>query len=171
MELPNGVGKHDDYAITITRNFLAGALHKLLWQTLTQSSDPELAAIAARATKEAGAHWRHASEWMVRLGDGTEESRARCGVALATLWRYVPEFFVADAVDEQAQTTGLGPSWHVLEASWREEMDAILSAAELQVPEASKFLSTGKQGVHSEHMGYLLAEMQYLQRAYPGGAW
>ena len=166
VELPRG-----DFAFTVLRNVMVATLLKLLWERLQESSDEEVSAIAGKAIKEARYHQQHAADWIVRLGDGTEESRARCGVALATLWRYVPEFFVADAVDEQAQATGLGPSWHVLEASWREEMGAILSAAELQAPQASKFLSTGKQGVHSEHMGYLLAEMQTLQRSFPGGVW
>ena len=108
MELPNGVGKHDDYAITITRNFLAGALHKLLWQALSQSSDPELAAIAARATKEAGAHWRHASEWMVRLGDGTELSHQRMQAALDRLWPYTEEFWTPDPIEKAVAAAGIG---------------------------------------------------------------
>lgn len=166
VELPRG-----DFAFTVLRNAMASTLLKLLWERLQSSSDAEVSAIAGKAIKEARYHQQHAADWVVRLGGGTEESRARCEAALEALWRYVPELFAADAVDAHAQTSGLGPGWDALEATWRDEMGAILSAAELQAPQASKFLSTGKHGVHSEHMGYLLAEMQTLQRSYPGGVW
>lgn len=166
VELPRG-----DFAFTVLRNAMVATLLKLLWERLQESSDAEVAAIAGKAIKEARYHQQHAADWVVRLGDGTDESRKRMQAALAELWRYVPELFAADAVDAHAQTTGLGPGWDALEATWREEMAAILQAAELQAPAASAFLSTGKQGVHSEHMGFLLAEMQTLQRSFPGGAW
>lgn len=166
VELPRG-----DFAFTVLRNAMVATLLKLLWERLQASNDAEVSAIAGKAVKEARYHQQHAADWVVRLGGGTQESRARCESALATLWRYVPEFFAADAIDAHAQTSGLGPGWDALEAAWREEMGVILSAAELEEPEASKFRSTGKQGVHSEHMGYLLAEMQALQRSFPGGAW
>ena len=171
MELPNGVGKHDDYAITITRNFLAGALHKLLWQTLTQSSDPELAAIAARATKEAGAHWRHASEWMVRLGDGTELSRQRMQAALDRLWPYTEEFWTPDPVEQAVAAAGIGAATASLRADWDAMIDDVLARATLARPRASEFRSTGKLGSHSEHLGFLLAEMQSLARQHPGASW
>ena len=166
VELPRG-----DFAFTVLRNAMVATLLKLLWERLRESSDAEVSAIAGKAIKEARYHQQHAADWVVRLGGGTEESRARCEAALDILWRYVPELFAADAVDAHAQTSGLGPGWDALEASWREEMSAILAAAELEAPEMSKFLSTGKQGVHSEHMGFLLAEMQTLQRSFPGGVW
>ena len=166
VELPRG-----DFAHTVLRNAMVATLLKLLWERLQESSDAEVAAIAGKAIKEARYHQQHAADWVVRLGDGTEESRKRMQTALSELWRYAPELFAADAVDAHAQTTGLGPGWDALEAEWREEMGSILQAAELQAPAASAFLSTGKQGVHSEHMGYLLAEMQTLQRSFPGGAW
>ncbi len=166
VELPRG-----DFAFTVLRNAMVATLLKLLWERLQDSSDAEVSAIAGKAIKEARYHQQHAADWVVRLGGGTDESRARCEAALATLWRYVPELFAADSVDAHAQTSGLGPSWGALEVTWREEMSAILAAAELDAPETTQFLSTGKNGVHSEHMGFLLAEMQTLQRSFPGGAW
>ena len=166
VELPRG-----DFAFTVLRNAMVATLLKLLWERLQDSSDAELSAIAGKAIKEARYHQQHAADWVVRLGDGTDESRQRMQAALADLWRYAPELFAADAVDAHAQTTGLGPGWDALEAVWREEMASILLAAELEAPAPSAFLSTGKQGVHSEHMGFLLAEMQTLQRSFPGGAW
>ena len=171
MELPNGVGKHDDYAITITRNFLAGALHKLLWQALSQSSDPELAAIAARATKEAGAHWRHASEWIVRLGDGTELSQQRMQAALDRLWPYTEEFWSPDPIEQAVSAAGIGVATASLRADWDAMIDDVLVRATLARPRASEFRSTGKLGSHSEHLGFLLAEMQSLARQHPGASW
>jgi ring-1,2-phenylacetyl-CoA epoxidase subunit PaaC len=107
----------------------------------------------------------------VRLGDGTDESRRRCEAALALVWPYTPELFEADAVDDVAAACGLGPAWSELRAPWLAEMGEVLGEAQLAIPAEATFRSTGKRGVHSEHMGYLLAEMQYLQRTYPGGAW
>ncbi|OJU91559.1 MAG: phenylacetate-CoA oxygenase subunit PaaI [Burkholderiales bacterium 66-5] len=166
-ELPRG-----DFAFTCLRNAMLATLLKLLWQRLESSSDRELAAIAGKAIKEARYHQQHAADWVVRLGDGTEQSRQRMQAALAQLWPYTAELFDTDAVDDAAQASGLGPRWADLEAEWRQEMAQILAAADLAVPEGDiKFRSTGKRGVHSEHMGFILAEMQYLQRSYPGGAW
>ncbi len=166
VELPRG-----DFAFTMVRNAMVATLLKLVWERLAGSSDAELAAIAGKAVKEARYHQQHAADWVARLGDGTAESRRRTQAALATLWRYVPELFVPDAVDEAAQAAGLGPRWADLREAWMADMAQILAAADLAVPPESAFRSTGRQGVHSEHMGYILAEMQHLQRSYPGGAW
>ncbi|NKE64289.1 phenylacetate-CoA oxygenase subunit PaaC [Ramlibacter sp. RBP-2] len=166
VELPRG-----DFAVTSLRNTMMATFFKLLWERLRESTDAELAAIAGKAVKEARYHQQHAADWVVRLGDGTEESRRRMERALQDLWPYVTELFAADAVDREAAAPGLGPAWSELEPAWREEIDAILAEASLAAPVATPFLSTGKQGVHSEHLGYVLAEMQHLQRAYPGGAW
>ncbi len=166
VELPRG-----DFAFTMVRNAMVATLLKLVWERLAGSSDAELAAIAGKAVKEARYHQQHAADWVARLGDGTAESRRRTQAALATLWRYVPELFVPDAVDEAAQAAGLGPRWADLREAWMADMAQILAAAGLAVPPESAFRSTGRQGVHSEHMGYILAEMQHLQRSYPGGAW
>ena len=166
-ELPRG-----DFAFTTLRNAMLATLLKLLWQRLLHSSDQELAAIAGKAVKEARYHQQHAADWVIRLGDGTAESSQRMQAALATLWLYTPELFAVDAVDEQAHSSGLGPRWGDVQDEWTAEMRQIFAAADLELPSTEvKFRSTGKQGIHSEHMGYILAEMQYLQRSYPGGAW
>ena len=166
VELPRG-----DFAFTMVRNTLVATLLKLLWARLADSRDAELAAIAGTAIKEARYHQQHAADWVVRLGDGTAESRRRTETALNTLWRYTPEWFAADAVDEAAHASGLGPRWSDVQPEWRDEMAQILASASLAIPQDSAFRSTGKQGVHSEHMGFILAEMQHLQRSFPGGVW
>ncbi|MDD0810664.1 phenylacetate-CoA oxygenase subunit PaaC [Curvibacter sp. RS43] len=166
VELPRG-----DFAFTVLRNAMVATFLKLMWQRLSASSDAELAAIAGKAVKEARYHQQHAADWVVRLGDGTEESARRLRDALAQLWRYTPEWFEDDAVDQAAAASGLGPRWSELQADWRADMDALLAAAQLSAPADSAYRSTGRRGVHSEHMGFILAEMQHLQRAYPGGVW
>jgi len=166
VELPRG-----DFAFTVLRNAMVATLMKLLWERLRDSSDAELAGIAGKAVKEARYHQQHAADWVVRLGDGTEESRRRIEAALAELWRYTPEMFESDAVDEAAAAAGLGPRWSELQAGWLAEMDTILGEAALARPADSAFRSTSKRGVHTEHMGYILAEMQHLQRSFPGGVW
>jgi ring-1,2-phenylacetyl-CoA epoxidase subunit PaaC len=166
VELPRG-----DFAVTTVRNAIMATFFKLLWQRLASSRDPELAAIAGKAVKEARYHQQHAADWVVRLGDGTPESRSRTERALQDLWPYTAELFAADEIDEHAAAGGIGPRWSELEDVWRAEMDQILGAATLAAPAATPFLSSGKQGRHSEHMGRILAELQYLQRAYPGGTW
>ena len=166
VELPRG-----DFAFTVVRNTIVATWFKLLWAHLHESSDEELAAIAGKAVKEARYHQQHAADWLVRLAGGTDESRARTDKALAQLWLYTPELFEADAIDAEAEQSGLGPSWAGLRAAWQAEMHAIFEEAGLQAPKDSAFRSTGKTGVHSEHMGFILTELQYLQRSYPGGAW
>lgn len=166
VELPRG-----DFAVTVLRNTLMATFFKLLWERLATSSDAELAAIAGKAVKEARYHQQHAADWVVRLAGGTEESRRRIERASAQLWPYTAELFASDAVDAQAASTGLGPSWGELHEAWQAEMAQVFDEAGLPLPAATPFLSTGKKGVHSEHMGFILSEMQYLQRAYPGGVW
>ena len=166
VELPRG-----DFAFTVLRNLMVSTWLKLIWAALADSSDAELAAIAGKAIKEARYHQQHSADWLVRLGDGTVESKKRCELALSALWRYAAELFDDDAVDAAAHATGLGPAWSSLQAPWRAEMDEVLAEATLAAPQDQAFRSTGKRGVHSEHMGRLLAEMQHLQRSFPGGAW
>ncbi len=166
VELPRG-----DFAFTVLRNAIVATWFKLLWQRLHESADEELSAIAGKAVKEARYHQQHAADWVVRLAGGTDESRRRIDKALAQLWLYTPELFEADGVDTQAKVSGLGPSWADLQADWRAEMQLILEEAGLAAPKDSAFRSTGKTGVHSEHMGYILSEMQHLQRSFPGGVW
>lgn len=166
VELPRG-----DFAFTVLRNAMVATFLKLLWERLLASSDSELGGIAGKAIKEARYHQQHAADWVVRLGDGTPESRRRSEAALSQLWLYVPELFDSDAIDDAAQARGLGPRWADLREPWIAEMKTILQEAELAIPKESAFRSTGKRGRHSEHMGYILTEMQYLQRAYPGSVW
>ena len=160
-----------DFAFTVLRNAIVATWLKLLWERLRDTSDAELAAIAGKALKEARYHQQHAADWAVRLGDGTEASRQRCEAALARLWLYTPELFEDDAVDAAAKASGLGPAASELREPWLAEMREIMDAATLALPADTAFRSNGKRGVHSEHMGYILSEMQYLQRAFPGGAW
>ncbi|CAN5293713.1 phenylacetate-CoA oxygenase subunit PaaC [soil metagenome] len=165
-ELPRG-----DFAFTVLRNLALSTLLKLLWERLGASSDSELAAIAGKAVKEARYHQQHAADWVVRLGDGSEESARRMAEEMRTLWPYTAEIFEADAVDEHAVATGLGPRWADLRDDWQAEVSGVLAEAGVAMPKPSAFRSTGKQGRHSEHMGYILAEMQHLQRSFPGGVW
>ncbi len=160
-----------DFADTVLRNFLLATWFKVLWTRLATSSDPQLAAIAGKALKEARYHQQHAGDWVVRLGDGTPESARRMRAAQARLWPYTPEMFVRDAVDAAAEAAGLGPARDALRADWLPEVTAVLAQAALPPPEELPFLSTGTQGRHSEHMGFILAEMQTLQRQYPGSRW
>ena len=166
VELPRG-----DFAVTMLRNCAVAIFLELLWQRLEGSSDGELAAIAGKAVKEALYHREHAADWVVRLGDGTEESAARLTAALDLLWPYFAEIFEDDVVDDAALASGLGPRWSALADAWRAEFGAVLAAAKLEPPVARAFRSTGKSGKHSEHLGFVLAEMQTLQRTYPGGVW
>jgi ring-1,2-phenylacetyl-CoA epoxidase subunit PaaC len=175
VELPNsgglGPSRPGDFAFTVLRNAMMATWFRLLWERLQESSDSELAAIAGKAVKEARYHQQHSADWVVRLGDGTDESAQRMRTALDAVWRYSAELFESDAVDAAAAANGLGPRWDALREPWLAEMRELLDEARLEMPVASGFRSTGKQGVHTEHMGYLLADMQYLQRAYPGGVW
>jgi ring-1,2-phenylacetyl-CoA epoxidase subunit PaaC len=171
VELPNGADGVADFAYTVLRNLFVATWAQLLWERLCGSSDAELAAIAGKAVKEARYHQSHAADWVVRLADGTAESRRRIDAALDAQWRYTAELFDADAVDAHAQASGLGPRMADLREPWLAEIGAVFDEAGLALPQASGFLSTGRRGVHSEHMGYILSEMQQLQRAFPGGAW
>ena len=165
-ELPRG-----DFAFTVLRNLIVATWAKLLWERLQASSDAEVGAIAGKAVKEARYHQQHAADWVVRLADGTAESRRRIDAALADLWRFGAELFESDAVDTAAHTAGLGPRFADLREPWLAEITAVFDEAGLAIPAESGFRSTGTRGVHSEHMGFILAEMQHLQRSFPGGVW
>ena len=166
VELPRG-----DFAFTVLRNLFIATWSQLLWARLQDSSDAEVAAIAGKAVKEARYHQQHAADWVVRLADGTLEARRRVDAALGDLWRYTSELFGADAVDEHAHGARLGPRWVDLQAPWLAEITAVFEEAGLALPQGSGFRSTGTRGVHSEHMGHILTEMQHLQRSFPGGVW
>jgi ring-1,2-phenylacetyl-CoA epoxidase subunit PaaC len=165
-ELPRG-----DFAFTVLRNLIVATWAKLLWERLQASSDAEVSAIAGKAVKEARYHQQHAADWVVRLADGTAESRRRIDDALAEIWRFSAELFESDAVDTAAHAAGLGPRFADLREPWLAEMTAVFAESSVAVPADSAFRSTGTRGVHSEHMGFILAEMQHLQRSYPGGVW
>jgi ring-1,2-phenylacetyl-CoA epoxidase subunit PaaC len=171
VELPNGESAHDDYAVTVARNVLFSALAVPLWEALAASSDAELAQIAAKSVKEARAHLRHAGEWLVRFGDGTAESHARAQAAIDRLWPYTNELWSADEVERAAAAAGIGPVLADLKPAWDATVDAVLAQATLARPADTPFVSTGKLGRHSEHMGFLLAEMQTLARQHPGASW
>jgi ring-1,2-phenylacetyl-CoA epoxidase subunit PaaC len=171
VELPNGPSRPGDFAFTVLRNAMMATWLCLMWERLRESSDSELAAIACKALKEARYHQQHSADWVVRLGDGTDESARRMRAALDSLWRYSAELFDSDAIDASAAANGLGPRWDALREPWLAEMRELFAEANLEMPADSGFRSTGKTGVHTEHMGYILADMQYLQRAYPGGVW
>jgi ring-1,2-phenylacetyl-CoA epoxidase subunit PaaC len=160
-----------DFADVVLRNFLVASWLKAMYARVASSSDAELAAIAAKALKETQYHQEHAAGWVVRLGDGTEESARRLAAALERAWPYTGEMFARDAADDAAAASGLGPRRDELAAGWRREVAAVFADAKLALPAATPFVSTGSNGVHSEHMGFLLAEMQSLQRSFPGGKW
>lgn len=177
QELPHhgplaGTARADrDYAVTLMRNFLYSALMAELWPALALSTDTELAAIAAKSAKEVRYHLHHAADWVVRLGDGTDASHARMQRALDHLLPYMNECFVDDAVEQQVAAQGVGVLTSSLRAAWEATVAATLDDATLRRPAPSAFVSTGKHGVHSEHMSYLLAELQGLARAHPGAQW
>lgn len=166
MELPRG-----DFAFTQLRNLVVSSWLLLLWQRLQASTDAEVAAVAAKAVKETRYHQQHAADWVLRLGDGTGESAGRMQAALAQLWPYVNELFSSDEVDAQAEASGLGPSWASLKGDWLAAVAPVLEAAQLPLPKDVPAMHAGRLGRHSEHMGHMLATMQYLQRAFPNGKW
>ena len=166
LELPNG-----DFARTVLRVFLWASFMKVLCKALASSTNAQLAAIAAKSLKEVRYHQQHSGDWVVRLGDGTEESARRMSDALALLWPYAAEWFADDDIDRDAQASGLGPAWSTLESAWMAELQPVFEAAKLSPLAHTPFRTTGKLGRHSEHMGYLLAEMQTLPRAFPGAVW
>jgi len=166
VELPNG-----DFGATVIRNFLVTAWQAQVWASLADSTDRALAGIAEKSAKETRYHVSHAADWTIRLGDGTDESHARMQSALDSLWPYTAEFFAADPVDEAVAAAGIAPLCSTLEGAWSATVVPVLQEATLTVPGRSPFRSRGKAGVHTEHLGHLLAGMQHLQRAYPGGQW
>lgn len=176
-ELPHagplsGTARSDrDYAVTIVRNFLYSTLMAHLWTALTTSTDPHLAAIASKSIKETRYHLNHASDWLIRFGDGTAESHARAQAALDYLMPYTREFFSVDDVERAIADAGIGPLTADLQGVWREDVTATVAQATLTLPADVQHVSTGKLGEHSEHMGYLLAELQCIARQYPGATW
>ena len=165
-ELPKG-----DYAQTIVRSFLFDAFHLPLQQALTTSTDERLKGIAEKAVKEVTYHLRHSSEWLIRFGDGTEESHNRAQVALDDLWRFTGELFIPDEAEELLAKAGIAPKLDAIKKEWSATVDRVLLEATLKRPADGWMSSGGKKGVHTEHIGPMLAEMQTLQRTYPGVEW
>lgn len=165
-EQPNG-----DFGCTIVRQWLIDSWQLEIYTGLQVSADSRLAAIAAKALKETRYHYRFSSGWLVRLGDGTGESHARVQRALDDLWRFTSELFAPDEVDEGMASANIAPSLSAGEARWSARVDEDLRAATLQRPTAQPYCWHGKRGVHTEHLGYVLAEMQHMQRTYPGARW
>jgi ring-1,2-phenylacetyl-CoA epoxidase subunit PaaC len=165
-EQPNG-----DFACTIVRQVLIDAYQLSLYEALTHSRDARIAEIAARAIKETRYHFRYSSNWLVRLGDGTPESHLRAQAALDALWRFTGELFAPDALDEAVCAAGIAPSLPDLAPQWSERIARALSEATLTRPPDVAYRWQGKRGEHGEHLGMLLADMQFLYRAYPGARW
>jgi ring-1,2-phenylacetyl-CoA epoxidase subunit PaaC len=167
---PTAAGDRD-YAVTMARNFLYSALMVLVWEALKTSADAQLAAIAAKSLKETQYHLRHARDWLLRMGDGTDESHARMQAALDHLMPYTQEFWTASAMETAALDAGVGVATTSLQAAWNEVVNDTLAQATLKRSSAQGYVSTGKQGLHSEHLGFVLAEMQSLARVHPEAVW
>lgn len=166
VEQPNG-----DFGFTIMRQFLFDAYRRLLFERLLDSNDEQIAAIAEKSIKETKYHLKHSSEWVIRLGDGTEESHNRIQESLDTLWRYTDELFYSDEVDSALVSQGVIPEMGDLRVEWEKYVNEIFEEATLKIPENNWQFDGGRKGLHSEHLGYILAELQFMQRAYPGLEW
>ncbi len=165
-ELPRG-----DFAFTIARQFFFDAFSVHLMDALQQSTEPRLAELAAKAVKEDRYHVRHSAEWMLKLGDGTDESHSRLQNAVNEMWRYTGEMFIADAIDEAAATGGIAPALSTIKAKWDSVVDDVLARATITRPADEVMMRGGRAGKHTEHLGHLLAEMQIVARSHPGAEW
>lgn len=166
VEQPNG-----DFAHTMVRQFFFDAWHHLLLEKLSDSTDERIRGIAAKAFKEVTYHLRRSADWVVRLGDGTGESHSRMQLAIADLWIYTGELFEMDPLENEMMQSGAGCDLAALRAPWMSEIGRVFADATLEIPNQTWMQHGGKRGVHSEKLGYILAEMQFLQRAYPGAKW
>lgn len=166
VEQPNG-----NFADTIARQYFIDAWHVALFTRLTQSRDPQLAAIAAKSIKEARYHLRFSRGWLERLGNGTAVSAQKMQQAVNDLWRFTAELFEADEIDQALVAEGIAVDPRSLREAWEAEVFSGLNEATLSVPSESAYRSGGRNGLHTEHLGPMLAEMQYLQRVYPGQQW
>ena len=165
-EQPNG-----DFAVTMIRQLMLSLYFAELWPKFAASSDTVLAGFAAKAEKETAYHVRHASEWVIRLGDGTPGSHARAKAALGSLWRYTSELFEHDAVDAMAVAACIGIDARALKPAWDRALDKILTEATLTRPTDAWMQTGGKRGEHTEHLSHMLGVMQSLHRAHPGARW
>lgn len=165
-ELPNG-----DYGDTIMRQYLYDVYNYYFYLALKSSKDEQLVAIAEKSIKEVAYHRRHSAEWVLRLGDGTEESHERIQNSLNEMWEYTGDLFLMDEVDQVLINNGIVPDLSMIENKWKEEVTAHLKEATLTIPEGDWRNTGGKKGLHTEHLGLILTELQYVQRAYPGCEW
>jgi ring-1,2-phenylacetyl-CoA epoxidase subunit PaaC len=166
VERPNG-----DFGNTLMRQFLFDAWHHEMLKALTSSADARVAEIAAKAVKEVAYHLERSADLVIRLGDGTEESHNRMQAALDDNWTYTGELFLADEADRAVAEAGIAPELESLRAGWDAFVNDVLEQATLRRPESTYVHKGGKRGVHTEHLGFILADMQFLQRAYPGAIW
>ena len=166
VEQPNG-----DFGKTIVRQFFYDVFHYLQLDLLSRSNDVQLAAIAVKSLKEVKYHLNYSSNWVVRLGDGTAESRTRMQKAVDTLWKYTGELFEWTDYEKKAVSEGILPTPDKLEEEWSNQVYKVLEEATLDIPRIPYMQTGGKNGRHTEHMGFILTELQYMQRAYPGLEW
>jgi ring-1,2-phenylacetyl-CoA epoxidase subunit PaaC len=166
LEQPNG-----DFARTMVRQFFYAAFADLYWRAMMKSSDATLAAIAAKSEKESAYHLRHSSEWMVRLGDGTEESHARAQTAIDDLWAFTAEMFAVDDSERALIGAGIAIDPAILRPQWVRTISDVVSEATLVLPKSDWMQQGGRSGRHSEHLGHLLSELQSMQRTFPGVTW
>lgn len=166
VELPKG-----DFAFTMVRQFLFDVFSVHLLDGLKKSASRDIAAIASKALKESTYHVRHSGRWVIRLGDGTDESHARAQTALDELWRFTGEMFTADDVDRNLQEKGITPDITSLRQPWESTVRDVLREATLSPPENTFMMQGGRSGKHTEHLGHLLAEMQIVARSHPGAEW
>jgi ring-1,2-phenylacetyl-CoA epoxidase subunit PaaC len=166
VELPKG-----DFAFTIVRQFLFSAYAAHQWEALSNAKDEDLAGIAAKALKETRYHVRHAADWVVRLGDGTEESHTRAQKALDDLMRYTGELFETDDVERALVMQGLAVDSSTLAKAWQADVDTVMSRATLKLPAVGYQQTGGRSGRHTEHLGHMLSEMQIVARSFPGAKW
>jgi len=166
VELPKG-----DFAFTIVRQLLFSVFSLLQMEGLQRSTNVDLAGIAAKAVKESRYHVRHSAQWVITLGDGTDESHARAQNALDDLWRYTGELFVSDEVDREVSASGLGVDPTSFADKWRTQIEDVVRRATLNVPESGYMQRGGRDGRHTEHLGHMLAEMQIVARSHPGATW
>jgi len=166
VEQPNG-----DFARTMVRQFFYAVVADLYWRAMMKSGDATLAAIAAKSEKESAYHVRHSSEWIVRLGDGTEESHARAQTAIDDLWAFTGEMFEIDDSERALIDDGIAVDPAILHPQWLKTVSDIVSEATLARPKISWMQQGGRSGRHSEHLGHLLSELQSMQRTFPGATW
>ena len=163
--------ENGNFGTTTVRNFLHDAFNLLFYTELSSSKDETLAALAAKSLKEVKYHLRHSSNWLIRLGDGTKKSNLKVQEALDFLWQYTGELFEMDEIDNEMLDLGIGINNSQLKNKWKKIIDSSLKKAKLNRPEDGYMATGRKKGIHTEHLGFLLAEMQFLPRAYPDAKW